>query len=274
MRERVDIDALLTPQNQYLFLYDAHGLPADLLASYQSSYQSIVSTEPVAREDLDVYFDDRTVYYLKEPCDGADTSARFFLHVFPADLEDLPADRRQNGFDNLDFYFVDRALLFGGRCMVSVDLPQYDIAGFHTGRVRADGVQVWSAAHVVQAPKLISEYQSITSNEPVARAEFDVYIHGGKLYYVKEPCASEDVRAGFFLHIVPEDENDLPDARKQHGHGFDNLDFDFDVRGVLFDGKCMASVDLPQYGIARIVTGQFDAGGRIWEVEFATDARK
>ena len=107
-----------------------------------------------------------------------------------------------------------------------------------------------------------------------ARSEFDVYVTEGKLYYLKEPCTAEDTPARFFLHIVPEDENDLPDARKQHGHEFDNLDFDFAGRGVLFDGKCMASVDLPQYAIARIVTGQFDAGGRMWQVEFATDARE
>ena len=186
----------------------------------------------------------------------------------------LPASRREHGFDNLDFTVRDRGLIgliFDGKCLARVALPQYDIAGFHTGRLDV-GSAAWSATHAIQGPKLISEYQAIVSTEPAARSEFDLYLDGDNLYYVKDPCTAEDTQARFFLHVVPEDANDLPDIRKQHG--FDNLDFDFDVRGVLFDGKCAAAVPLPQYTIARIVTGQFDAGGRIWEVEFATDARK
>ncbi len=272
MHERVDSDALLTPQNQYLFLYDAHGLTASLTASYRSAYPSVVSGEPLARKDFDVYLEDKTMYYLKEPCEPDDTKASFFLHVFPADFDDLPYPRREHRFDNLDFGFDERGALFDGKCMARVGLPQYDIAGIRIGQVRGDGAAVWSIAHVVQAPKLISAYSSITSNEPVARSEFDVYIRGGNLYYVKEPCDGADVQTSFFLHVVPADEDDLPDDRRQHG--FDNLDFGFDERGVLFDGKCLAGVGLPQYGIARIVTGQFGGAGRVWEVEFAPDARE
>ena len=266
MRERVDIDALLTPQNQYLFLYDTAGL----MAWYRSLYRSVVATEPMAREDFDVYLIDGTVYYLKEPCYAADFVASFFAHVFPAAIEDLSDDRREYGFDNFDFVVRDRGLLFDGKCLASVELPQYDIASFRTGRIRGDGAEVWSIVRVLQGPKLIAEYPSIVSTEPAARSEFDLYIDDGKMYYVKEPCGIEDVQDGFFLHVVPADLDDLPDARKQHG--FDNLDFGFDVRGVLFDGKCAASVGLPQYAIARITTGQYDGAGRIWEIEFAPDA--
>ncbi len=65
--------------------------------------------------------------------------------------------------------------------------------------------------------------------------------------------------------------NDLPANRQQHG--YDNRDFDFDRRGVMFDGKCMARVPLPDYAIARIITGQFVpvAGGgfvNLWKGEF------
>ena len=265
---RVDSDALLTPQNQYLFLYDAPRLTASFLASYRSAYPSLVSTEPLAREDFDVYLDDNTVYYVKEPCEREDTKAIIFLHVFPTNLEDLPYHRREHGFDNLDFDFIERGVMFDDKCMAIVDLPHYGIAGFRTGSYE-DG-QVWIAAHVIQGPKLISEYQSIVSNEPAARAEFDVYLDGDNLYYVKEPCGLKDTQALFFLHVVPEDLNNLPDHRRRHG--FDNLDFGFDVRGVAFDGKCAAAAPLPKYGIARITTGQFDGSDRIWEVEFAPEA--
>ena len=266
MRERVDIDALLTPQNQYLFLYDTAGL----MAWYRSLYRSVVATQPMASEDFDVYLIDGTVYYLEEPCYAADFVASFFLHVFPAAIDDLPDDRREYGFDNFDFIVRDRGLLFDGKCLASVELPQYDIASFRTGRIRGAGAEVWSIVRVLQGPKLIAEYPSIVSREPTARSEFDLYIDEGKLYYVKEPCGSDDVRVGFFLHVVPADLDDLPDARREYG--FDNLDFGFDVRGVHFDGKCVASVGLPRYAIARITTGQYDGADRIWEVEFAPDA--
>ena len=269
-RRRFATDALLTPQNRHLFLYDMAGLTA----YHRSTYRSVTSIEPLARKDFDVYLIDGTVYFLKEPCNRSDIDARFFLHVFPEAIDDLPdSRRREHGFDNLDFAVGNRGLLFDGRCLASVDLPQYDIAGIRTGRVLVDGAEVWSIAHVVQASKLISEYQSITSNEPVARSEFDLYIHGGKLYYVKEPCSGADTDVPFFLHVFPEALDDLPDSRRRE-HGFDNLDFGFDVRGVAFDGKCLAGVGLPQYGIARIATGQFDGTDRIWEVEFAPGARE
>ena len=272
MRERVDTDAVLTPQNRAFFLYDAHGLPADLQASYRSSYRLIVSTEPVAREEFDVYLDDSTVYYLKEPCERGDTSLIFFLHVFPENLDDLPDDRRQHGFDNLDFTVRERGVLFDGKCLARAAFPQYDIAGFRTGRVGVDGVQIWNVTRAIQGTKLISAYQAVVSTEPVVRSEFDVYLDGGKLYYIKEPCADADTAASFFLHVVPADLDDLPGHRRRHG--FDNLDFGFDVRGVVFDGKCAAAASLPQYDIARITTGQFDDDGHVWEVEIAPEARE
>ena len=268
MHHRVDADSLLTPENRHFFLYNG----PDLIASYRSTYQSIVSDRaPVAREDFDVYVDDGTVHYVKEPCLREDTRARFSLHVFPENLDDLPDNRKQYRFDNLDFRFTERGVMFDGKCLLRVDLPKYDIAGIRTARLHGDG-HAWIVAHVIQAPKLIAEYPSTVFREPIARSEFDLYLDGGNLYYVKEPCGSEDVQAGFFLHVVPEDLDDLPDHRREYG--FDNLDFGFDVRGVLFDGKCAASVGLPQYDIARITTGQYDGTGRIWEVEVAPDANE
>ena len=265
MRERIDTDALLTPQNRQFFLYDRDGLEA----WYGDVFRTVASTYPAARKEFNVYFDDRTVYYLKEPCGGADTDARFFLHVYPIDENDLPDDRRQYGFDNLDSYFTERGLLFDRKCLARFVLPQYAVSKIVTGRIG----QAWSVVHYIHPPpELIAEYQSIASNEPVARGEFDLYIAEGKLHYLREPCVYADTAARFFLHVVPEDENDLPEDRRQHG--FDNLDFDFAGRGVVFGGKCMVSVDLPQYGIARIVTGQFDGAGRVWEVEIDMEARE
>ena len=258
---RNDAATPLTPQNQHLFLYDKAGW----LALYRSMYRSVISTEPVARDEFDVYLIDGTLYYLKEECESEDVREAFSLHVFPQDINDLSDARRQHRFDNLDFGFDVRGLLFEGRCVASVDLPEYDIAGFRTGQAGRG----WNIAHVIQGPKLISEYPSIVAHEPAARSEFDLYFDEGKLYYVKESCGSDDVQDGFFLHIVPADLDDLPDNRTEHG--FDNLDFGFDVRGIVFDGKCVAGIGLPQYDIARITTGQYDGVNRTWAAEIVSE---
>ena len=105
---------------------------------------------------------------------------------------------------------------------------------------------------------------------PVIRSDWDVYLTENSLIYVKEPCASADTEARFFLALYPADANDLPDRRKQHG--FDNLDFDFRDRGEIFDGRCMAGIPLPEYAVARISTGQFvhvDGGyNHLWKAGF------
>ena len=113
-------------------------------------------------------------------------------------------------------------------------------------------------------------YRSITAGEPAVRADFDIYISEDSLTYVKEPCARADTEARFFLHLYPVDVNDLPEHRRQYG--FDNLDFDFDEHGVIFDGKCMATAALPEYAITRIGAGQFvpveSSYNHLWEAEF------
>ena len=100
-----------------------------------AEYESIASGEPVARSVFDVHLRGNAVSYLKSPCGVADVRARFFLHVFPEDVESLPAGRRQHGFDNLDFdYHGLAALAWGGRCIATRALPGYPIARVRTGQ--------------------------------------------------------------------------------------------------------------------------------------------
>ena len=244
---------------------------------------------PVIRSDWDVYLVENSLIYVKEPCASADTEARFFLHLYPVDGNDLPGRRRQYGFDNLDFDFGWRGMVLDGRCMARIPLPEYAIARIDTGQfVHVDGGShnLWEVgmrlddgvALIVNAKEskksleaaLRSDYETLVSGEPVIRSDFDIYLSENKLTYVKEPCVRADTEAVFFLHLHPVDGNDLPDRRKQHG--FANLDFDFDERGVIFDGRCMAGIPLPEYAIARIDTGQFvhvDGGyNHVWEGSF------
>ena len=113
-----------------------------------------------------------------------------------------------------------------------------------------------------------SAYAYAASAEPVIASVFDVHLSGGALTYLKEECASSDAQDKFFLHVVPVNESDLPYDRRRHG--FDNLDFAFDIHGARFDGKCLTTAVLPDYPAARVRTGQFVRGeGRSWEGEFS-----
>ena len=100
---------------------------------------------------------------------------------------------------------------------------------------------------------------------PLVRSVFDVYRVGTALGYAKTPCAPADTQATFFLHIAPVREDDLPSSRSEHG--FDNLDFSFAHAGTVFDDRCVATVLLPSYAVAKVRTGQ--DGAVPWDVEFS-----
>ena len=113
----------------------------------------------------------------------------------------------------------------------------------------------------------LRDYQSIISGEPAARSVFDLYLVENKLHYVKEPCSPDDTKARFLLHLEPYETDDLPANRQQHG--FDNLDFNFNQRGIMHNGKCLATIPLPNYPITNIGTGQFISGkGTLWATGF------
>lgn len=99
-------------------------------------------------------------------------------------------------------------------------------------------------------------------------SRFNVHVNRKALTYIKAPCAKADTTARFFLHIWPTAKHDLPQHRRRYG--YDNLDFEFDRRGFRFAGRCAARINLPEYPIARIATGQWETGkGTVWEGEIA-----
>ena len=81
----------------------------------------------------------RALVYVKEPCAEEDTSARFFLHLIPADEADLPEEQRQYGFDNLDFSFVGWGSRTGERCVAARLLPDYPVAAVRAGQFTEQG---------------------------------------------------------------------------------------------------------------------------------------
>ena len=234
--------------------------------SLRAEYAAITAGTPLSRGVFDLYRNGNELAYVKESCQAADTDARFFLHLIPEYVDDLPLARQELGFDNLNFDFTRRGLLFGGKCIAVVSLPDYGIAEIETGQFIPGQGQIWSGRIDLLLESLRAKYEEITAGTPLVSGVFDLYSNGNELAYIKESCREVDTEARFFLHVIPEDVADLPSDGRDHG--FDNLNFDFGQRGRLFDGRCVAMVRLPDYGIAGIETGQFAPGkGPIWEAE-------
>ena len=118
------------------------------LPAAQAAYKSIAAGDygaPAAQSDFDLYLRDNTLIYLKEPCAPGDAVNRFFLHIIPADHADLPDDRRESGYANMDFRFFDHGADIGGKCVGLRDLPDYAIERIATGQFVSGEGTVWRA---------------------------------------------------------------------------------------------------------------------------------
>ena len=241
---------------------------ADLRAAYAASQVS----EPIIRADFDVYHADGALVFVREPC-GEDDAAdsRFRLRVVPENESDLPAMWARFGYEDRSFRFPGYGAVFDGKCVASVPLPSYPVGVVRIeqwlpiGRTPSQH-SLWESTAVLDPDAWRARWRSAVSGEPLARAAFDLYLDGGALVYAKQPCNPSDTETRFFLHVTPERLDDLPRGRR--GHGFDNLGFDFFLRGGHFDGKCLARITLPNYPIASIRTGQYVSGvGDVWSAE-------
>ena len=91
-----------------------------------------IPDEPLVRSVFDVYLDGGMLVAVKERCTAADEQARFFLHVTPADPDDLPRRRRRFGFHREPRKPPER---FGDRCLYAASLPKYPVARIVTGQL-------------------------------------------------------------------------------------------------------------------------------------------
>ena len=267
-RERFAGVEALTPNNREAFLYDSR----DIAAMRMAEYRAVASSgEPAARGEFDLYVDDGggALVYAKKPCAPADTRTRFFLHVYAADFDDLPRNRRLWGFEGLDFLFGKHGAIFGDACMARADLPDYAISKIDTGQFTTDGGRTWSAELRFGITDYLWEvYEAAKRREPMARADFDVYLTRGALTYVKESCADADARGRFLVSVFPSDAADLEEGREELGHN--SLNFSFGEYGGAVNGRCVMRRPLPEYAIERLEIGQWIPGGdTLWRAEIA-----
>ena len=263
----------LTPANRLVFLFDADG-GGRVAAEYRATLETAISGgygEPFARSEFDVYTDGGRLIYHKSQCQTQDTAARFSLHVTPANAADLPPDRQEYGFNNLDFDFIWLGAFLDSDCLIIAKLPDYPIARIRTGQSLQGGIPIWQVATNPAAQAQMRAIETRLENSPpISGGFFDVHLDGNNVVYRREPCVPADTEARFFLHAIPASGGDLPEDRRQSG--FINLDFDFDRQGAIFAGKCLAAAPLPDYLIKRISTGQHIQGGQIWQSKISLTA--
>ncbi len=132
-RDRVESGALLTPGNEEVFLYGSAGMD-DLVEFYRAAYQRVVSGEPAARSHFDVYLGDGALFHVREPCVREDVGYWIYVEAVPEDPKDLPGRRRREGFEDLVLLFHHSGVLFEGKCMAVLSLPDYPVSGIRTGQ--------------------------------------------------------------------------------------------------------------------------------------------
>ncbi len=254
--------------------YEALG-PADPM---WEEIKELVTTRSkrVLASDFDVYLDGRQLAYVKEACSPIDLQGEFFIDMVPVDENDLPKYRAHSGYAR--YREGVQSVVDQGRCLVRMRLPAYPIRYVQTGQFVFDAegfVPLWEGGFAID-PDDSGEARGKfvpAARKRIIASDFEVYLDGGYLVYVKEECRPSDRKAKFFLHLKPVDKDALAQDRVQYG--FDNLDF-YDRGFKIDDSGCSMRRLLPPYAIRHIRTGQFakDAEGGfllLWEGEFSME---
>ena len=101
--------------------------------------------------------------------------------------------------------------------------------------------------------------------ELIIRSIYNVYRNDRILSFVKDACSQDAAARRFILHVIPVD-NSVIDGKAEA-----NLDFSFQPPDTWRPGEaCVVSVELPDYPIALLRTGQYNATrtGHDWLEEY------
>ena len=181
---------------------------------------------------------------------------------WPRNRHILPEEQRQRtavrwaGAGPLDFYIHDsQAGLLAGR------KAELFPPAIHDFRVYENTIYTLAALDLSLVDEATADlyrqrYQSAVAAEPVIRSDFEVYLQGRTLSWVKEECRPETWAWGVELALYPAEPHRLPPHRQKPG-------FIADHRHPLvrFDGRCFAQTTLPDYALTRFRTSieRFDA---------------
>ena len=136
------IAAILTGQTG---VWETHLYPPANPTYLRAAHAALSNRQPNARATFNLYLQNNQLLYLRETCAAADTAANFFLHLTPADIAALPADRQAAGFANQDFPFARHGGPFDGKCLAAVPLPDYPLKTLRTGQYLPGQGELWAA---------------------------------------------------------------------------------------------------------------------------------
>lgn len=102
----------------------------------------------MSRSNYAVYFDAdaHVLNYVQEGESQPDRAAKFFLHITPVNLGDLPPESRERGFENRDFFSYEHTFAgtVDGRYLVSAPLSDYPIDRIRTGQFIPGQGELWA----------------------------------------------------------------------------------------------------------------------------------
>ena len=222
---------------------------------YGELYRQALSGKPVLQAEYDLYRQGRRLTFIKENCPADDRAGRFGVKVYRAGPGSPPGRFPEGAADD---FFSNYGVQLGGSCLAVIELPDYPVAHLVVGQyIGGTGSRaIWEAAQSFTLPGL-GEMAAELGRSRWGATEgigFELYRQGGQLIYYREGCVAGDTMARFFLHIIPENIGSL--AAERQDYGFESRGFYFDRPGLRFDGQCLATVELPDYPIAGIRTGQ------------------
>ena len=93
---------------------------------------------PPIRSTFTILVHDNRITYVKSPCAEKDLANRFFLHITPADANDLVEENAHLGFNVLDFNSDEDDVgvtIHEDGCLVTRTLPEYELKHIFTGQV-------------------------------------------------------------------------------------------------------------------------------------------
>lgn len=261
------IDERRTPSERTVHaikVYNNTLLAVEEKQDLEAVYERVMAKEPGIHSIFDVYIEDDSLVYVKDPCFDTDTAlsirSHFILQFIPQNRANLLDEKERTGFEHTWFRFPGYGAQFDGKCVASVPLP-YPITAFRTGQVWRQRDLLWDAEFHPIAYR--EAYDRFRVEQPDARSVFDVHVADGELIYLKEPCAPADREGRFFLHVVPERADDLPMERQ--AFGFVKFAFPFFLNGTNYSSGCAALYPLPDYPVAAARTGQrTEDGDDLW----------
>ena len=202
--------------------------------AYRALYRDVTASVPAHSGEMDIYRSETALTWVKDPCPAGGVNRTQHMIVVPLDA--AHAEQR--------FRVQADGVRVGDACLWRAPLPEYAIAKIllsgGIGALVSDG---WREERR-------RRHAAISAGPPAARSTFDVYLEDGALTYIKSPCVRADTEAPFFVHVVPCSLAIFPS-----------------IASDIFDGVCMATLELPDYPIANVATGQYTPDGGLWRVD-------